>query len=86
MKTPPEIQKEYSGLVDREVHWYKLVKGYFVTLYKKVLRSSLVVEGVEDLALSLQQLRSLLWRGFDPWPGNIHMLQLWPKKKKHLKI
>ena len=81
MKTPPEIQKEYSGLVDRDVNWYKLLKGYFVTLYKKVLRSSLVVEGVEDLALSLQQLRSLLWRGFDPWPGNIHMLQLWPKKK-----
>ena len=86
MKTPPEIQKEYSGLVDRDVNWYKLLKRYFVTLYKKVLRSSLVVEGVEDLALSLQQLRSLLWRGFDPWPGNFHMLQLWPKKKTHLKI
>ena len=26
-----------------------------------------------SLALSLQQLGSLLWCGFDPWPGNIHM-------------
>ena len=25
---------------------------------------------------------SLLWLGFDPWPGNSHMLQAWQKKKK----
>ena len=29
-----------------------------------------------DLALSL------LWRGFDPWPRDFHMLQAPPKKKK----
>ena len=23
---------------------------------------------------------SLLWYGFDPWPGNLRMLQVWPKK------
>ena len=28
---------------------------------------------VKDLALSLQQLQGLLWRGFDPLPGNLHM-------------
>ena len=27
-----------------------------------------------DPALSLQQLELLLWYGFDPWPGNFHML------------
>ena len=27
-----------------------------------------------DPALSLQQLELLLWCGFDPWPGNFHML------------
>ena len=25
---------------------------------------------------------SLLWLGFDAWPGNFCMLQVWPKKKK----
>ena len=29
---------------------------------------------VKDLELSL------LWLGFDPWPGNFHMLWAWPKK------
>lgn len=34
----------------------------------------------EDLALSLQWLWLLLWRGFEPWPGNLCML---PKRKKY---
>ena len=24
----------------------------------------------------------LLWNMFDPWPGNFHMPQTWPRKKK----
>ena len=28
---------------------------------------------------------SLLWRGFDPWPGNFCMLRVQPKKKKKKK-
>ena len=24
---------------------------------------------------------SLLWLGFDPWPMNFHMPQIWPKTK-----
>ena len=28
---------------------------------------------------------SLLWLRFDPWPGNFHMLKVWPKKKKKKK-
>ena len=35
-------------------------------------------------ALSLQQLRLLLWCGFSPWLGNFHMLRVWPKSKKQL--
>ena len=31
---------------------------------------------VKDLALSL------LWRGFDPWPGNFLMPWGWPKESK----
>ena len=37
------------------------------------------------LALSLQQLGSLMKHRFDPWPGNFHMLQVWTKKKKRIK-
>ena len=41
-----------------------------------------MAQRVNDLALSLQWLESLLWCSFDPWPGNFHMLWVWPKKKK----
>ena len=34
---------------------------------------------VKDSALSL------LWLGFDPWPGNFCMSRAWPKKKKKKK-
>ena len=39
-------------------------------------RSSLVVQLVKDLALSL------LWSGFSPWPGNFCILWMWPKTKR----
>ena len=29
-----------------------------------------MAQQVKDPALSLQRLWSLLWRRFDPWPGN----------------
>ena len=34
---------------------------------------------VKNPALSLQQLRPLLRREFDPWPKNFHMLWVSPK-------
>ena len=40
-----------------------------------------MAQQVKDPALSLQQLRLLLWRGFDPWPRNFCTLQDRPKKK-----
>lgn len=33
---------------------------------------------VKDSALSLLWLRSLLWLGFDPWPGNFCMSRARP--------
>ena len=43
---------------------------------------SFVAQWVRDLALSPQWLlRLLLWRGFDPWPGNFHMGTAKKKKK-----
>ena len=48
-----------------------------------------MAQQVKGPALSLQQLRSLLWLRFDPWPGNFHMPQAQPlhltKKKKKKK-
>ena len=40
-----------------------------------------MAQQVKDPALSLLWLRSLLWRGFNPWPGNSPMLQTQPPKK-----
>ena len=35
---------------------------------KRATWNSPVVQQVKDLTWSLQQLGSLLWRGFNPWP------------------
>ena len=46
------------------------------------VRSSLVVQQVKDLALSLQNTSSgCCCGGFDPWAQNFHMLWAWPKQK-----
>ena len=36
----------------------------------------------KDLALLLQWLGSLLGHGFNPWPGDFCIPEVWPKKKK----
>ena len=41
-----------------------------------------VAQWVKDLALLQLQHRSQLWLGFDPWPGNFHIPQVWLKKRK----
>lgn len=42
-------------------------------------QSSRVAQWVKDLWLSL------LWVGFNPWPGNFPMLQTWGEKKETFK-
>lgn len=37
-----------------------------------------MAQWVKDL-VSVLQLRSLQWRGFNSWPGNFCMPWLWPK-------
>ena len=44
-------------------------------LKKTTTCGSLVAQLAKDPTLSL------LWRGFDPWPHNCHMMQAWPKKQ-----
>ena len=43
-------------------------------LLKEGVGISLVAQQVKDLVLSLQWLKLLLWLGFNPWPGNFHVL------------
>ena len=45
------------------------------------LRSSFAAQQAKDLALSLLQLRSLLWHRFHPWPRNFPRLQGWKTKQ-----
>ena len=35
---------------------------------------------LKDLALPRVRHRSQLWLGFNPWPGNSHMPQVYPLK------
>ena len=58
-------------------YWY-----YSYQIRKLGTGSSLVAQQVKDLVLSLQQLGSLLWCGFDPWPRNFHMSREQPKEKE----
>ena len=41
-----------------------------------------VSQWVKDLALLQLWCRSKLQLKFSPWPGNFHILKVWPKKKK----
>ena len=43
-----------------------------------------MAQRVKDLVFSLQWLGSLLRHGFDPWPGNFCMPQVWEKTKKKI--
>ena len=38
-----------------------------------IIRNSLVAQQVKDPSMSL------LWQGFSPWPGNLHMPWVWSK-------
>ena len=45
-----------------------------------------MAQQVRNMALSLKWLGSLLWLGFDPWPGNFNGGEGQPKKKKKKEI
>ena len=53
-----------------------MLRVLFGAVEKVYTRSSLVAQQVEDLALSL------LWQGFNPWPGNFYVLWVQPKREK----
>ena len=38
--------------------------------------------GLKDPVLLQLWCRLKLWLGFDPWPGNFHVLRVYPKQKK----
>ena len=51
-----------------------------------ICESSLVVQWVKDLVLSLQWVGSRLCHGFNPWPKKFNMLQAQRKRKKNCLI
>ena len=57
-------------------------------IYFKKSGRSLVPQWVKAPVLSLLWLWLLLWRGFDPWPRNFHLLQacLSPAKRKKIRM
>ena len=48
-------------------------------------QGSSFAQQVKDPTLAWQGLKSLLWCGFDPWPGNFHMPHTAKKEKKKKK-
>ena len=49
---------------------------------KAGVRSLALCSGLKDLMLLKPRLRLQLWPVFSPWPGNFHILQMQPFKKK----
>ena len=41
--------------------------------------------GLKDPALLQLQCKSQMWFGFNSWPRNFHMLQVWPLKNNKVK-
>ena len=65
----PRIAQIWTGIRDHII-WNQKDLGFD--------GSSLVVQWVKDVAMSLQPLRSMLWLGFELWCWNF---QLWQKRK-----
>lgn len=76
---------ERKGLNLQKLHTLLMEKLSRKTLVKWKLRHSLVVQWVKDLALLLQQHRSLLRCGFSLWSGNFPLSQVWPNKINEIK-
>ena len=45
-----------------------------------------MAQQVKDPVLSLMWLWFLLWRGFHPWPCEVHMPWMVPEKKNRLNL
>ena len=44
-----------------------------------------MLRGLPTLVVGVKDLDSLQQQGFNPWPGNFHMLWVWPKKGDKIK-
>lgn len=69
-----QIFKNMLSQVQAGMVQLKLLATLNAVSKKQALGSSLMVQRVKDLMLSL------LWHGFDPYPGNFCMLRMQPKK------
>ena len=64
------------------IPWNPWSHHYNFVTSKMLYRSSSVAQWVKDLVLSLLRFRSLLWCGFDSWPGNFYRLWAQPQGEK----
>ena len=62
-----------------DIHSHAMVHLNFLNINSKITQ---MAQWVNDLALSLQRLRLLLWQGHSPWSGNFHMPRAWPKEER----
>ena len=71
------------SLLFRKLHILSIyfVIKYFLKIYSQ--QSTLVVQQVKSLVLSLQWLRSLLWCKFGQWFGNFHISRACPSPQKN---
>ena len=70
----------FVSIQEHKIYDKYLLNRYVYCLYKTHLPTPRVVlwhTALNDPALSFQQLRSLLWYGFHPWPRNFHTLWVW---------
>ena len=63
-------------------HCQPVIMEKIKIIKKKMPRGVPCGSGVKNLVLSLQCLRLLLWRRFDPWPRNFHMPRGQPPQKE----
>ena len=66
--------------------WYNIMRKTQISEANCAWRNiwGVLEQWVKDLMLP--QLWSLLWLGFDSWPGNFHMLRVLPGPKKKLGV
>ena len=64
------------------VHWVENPTAAAWVIAEMQVQALAGHSGLKDLVLLQLRPRSQLWLRFSPWPGNVHVLQVQPLKKK----
>ena len=82
-ENPPDNIVEVLRLLCSYIIWLTILYNYkiYIIIYIFLLYTVLLLDFPCGLAVKDSAL-SLLWLGFDPWPGNFCMPQVWAKTNK----